>query len=419
MQEKQGFCLLLIGFFSIVVINNIPNQALAGEFGDDVLSVGDTNRTYLGGGAKVGSFVIHPELTAEESYNDNIYAVQTGKAGDSITDAKPAVVATSDWGNHALNFFASGDLGRYARYTSENFNDYDVASNGRLDITRGNYLWGGIDYSKSHEARGTPDDLNNGVKPVVYTETVGQLGFTHDVSRISATVGTEVRDFNYSNGSTSGGTVIEQDARNRLEYGTGIRLAYEIIPGYKAFIKGTGNIVSYENKALLNNRNSYGFSADTGTAIEITGKLKGEIYVGYLDQEYDNSAYRAVSGFDGGGKLTWNVTGLTKIEAGGLRSINETLYLQAYSFIDTSVFCSIEHDLTRDVKLLARAGYDDYQYEGINQDDRVYLLSTGARYLINKNIMLKADYSYGQRDSNVPNNNYQQNIIIVGASIAL
>jgi len=419
MKKNHGCFFWAIAAFSILSITALPGKSLAQEFGDELFDYLHFHPDYLGTGIKAGSFMLHPQMSLDEAYNNNIYATRGGKISDAITDARPSIVAESDWENHALRFSADGDAGRYASHTKEDYNDYDVKADGRLDITRGNYLWGGLNYLKQHEARGTPDDLNNGVKPVVYDEALGRVGFTHDVGRLSTTVGTEVRKFEYNNGYTSGGTVIEQDARNRMEYGAGLRFDYELIPGYKAFVKGNGNIIDYETPALLGNRNSHGFSADVGTAVEVTGKVRGEVYLGYLAQEYDNSTFKTIDGIDAGGKLIWSVTGLTTVEGGMLRSVNETIFPGAYGYIDTAAFANIQHDLTRDIRLNARADYHSYKYEGISRTDNVPTLSAGARYLLNKNIEARADYTYQERDSDAPNSNYQQNLAKVSLSLGL
>src|SRR3546814_510857 len=103
-----------------------------------------------------------------ESFNSNIYATQNNPASDFITALSPKVDLRSDWGSHALNLHADSTLVRYTTHDSENYNDYTLATDGRLDVLRDLQLFGGAGYQVRHEPRSSPDN-QGGVEPTEYS----------------------------------------------------------------------------------------------------------------------------------------------------------------------------------------------------------------------------------------------------------
>ncbi|MBV8634867.1 MAG: outer membrane beta-barrel protein, partial [Burkholderiaceae bacterium] len=104
-------------------------------------------------GVHAGSFLIYPSVGTEEKYNDNIYATNSGTITDYITTVSPAVTVRSNWNNGLVVLNATNSNTFYAQHTTENTNDYAFNGNGRLDITRSEYISVKGGYSHLHEDR--------------------------------------------------------------------------------------------------------------------------------------------------------------------------------------------------------------------------------------------------------------------------
>ncbi len=74
-------------------------------------------------GIRVGGFLLFPQLSVTETYNDNIFAQDTGTTDDFITVATTAIALRSQFANHALNFRADTSVGRYLDSYDENYVD--------------------------------------------------------------------------------------------------------------------------------------------------------------------------------------------------------------------------------------------------------------------------------------------------------
>ncbi len=275
-------------------------------------------------GVRMGSFFLFPKIGLSETYDDNIFRTDGSEVDDFITVLSPSLNLKSNWNRHSLNFGASADIGRYADRTTENYEDYNVNTGGTLDITRRSHLSGGLSYAKLHEERGSPDAAN-GINPTEYKLANADASFRQQLNRVNVTVGGTAKNYNYDDVSLSGGGVSNQDDRDRNEYEGSVRLGYEIVPQYEAFVKTTVNKRSYISSVddAGVNRDSNGYALDGGVRIDLTGKTFGDVFVGYRSQDYKDPTLSTVSGMDFGADLTWNATSLTTAKLGVARTVEE------------------------------------------------------------------------------------------------
>src|SRR3546814_16920173 len=86
-----------------------------------------------------------------------IYRTEKNRESDFVGHFGPKMRFVSDWNNHALEFGASADAGRYADNSSEDYTDWGVGTSGRIDYTRATQFFGGAQYEGLHGDRGSPD----------------------------------------------------------------------------------------------------------------------------------------------------------------------------------------------------------------------------------------------------------------------
>ena len=142
------------------------------------------------------------------------------------------------------------------------------------------YVVGAAAYTLTHEDRSSPDAAF-GKNPTEYKQSIGYLGFVHQPGRLGFRVDGTLTSYDYNNavnGAT--GATIDQQFRDRIEYVIAPRVSYEIIPGYRAFLRFVGNERQYNaiDPSVGVKRNSHGWEVDAGTAVEITRLITGEIY---------------------------------------------------------------------------------------------------------------------------------------------
>jgi len=373
-------------------------------------------------GIRLGSFLVFPTGQLAESYDTNVFATTTNTKSDFYTTLNPSIALRSDWNVHALDLEASSQTKRYAGLVSENVTNFAVSGGGRLDIQRDIYASASAEYQLLHEDRSSPDSVN-GKNPVEYHITSARLAYVHEPGRLGARIDTTVDSYSFNNATTSAGATINQHSRDRIVYALGPRVSYEIIPGYHAFAKASGNerdyVQKFDNQGVQ--RSSRGYEVDGGTAIDITELINGEIFAGYLSQTYDDSRLKPASGFDFGGNVLWNVTPLTSLRATLSRTIEETTQFasvggvttSASGYFQTTIKLTAEHELLRNLLLSASLGYSNSDYQGINRNDDEYDAAVVGRYLINRNLSATADFSVHRRSSNVAGASFDRGVGIL------
>ncbi|MGH9197631.1 MAG: outer membrane beta-barrel protein, partial [Acidimicrobiia bacterium] len=282
-------------------------------------------------GVRAGSFLISPRLRVQEIYDDNIFAADTDKKDDFITLISPQLDIASDWNNHAFDVHANATIGRYADEGEEDFEDFAVGANGQLDITQRANLRAGVSYDRLHEGRGSPDDVRRQggsppVEPTVFEVGSAFLTYEQWFGRFLLELNGAADQLDYDNVRREDGGTIINDDRDRAIIAGGLKLGYEFVPGYTAFVRGAVDHRRYDNLDASNplDRDSDGYLIEVGTDLDLTGVLFGDVSVGYKSQDYADPRLDTVGDVAGAVSLTWTPTGLATVSAFVTREIIET-----------------------------------------------------------------------------------------------
>ena len=332
----------------------------------------------------------------------------------------------SDWNNHELRLQTGAAFGIYADNSDEDYEDFDVTLSGRLDIQRGTAARLSTSYRHLHEDRSSPDDVG-GKDPTEFDVYSISSGLSHDFGRFNAAVGGSFDRLEFDNVDAAGGGVILEEERDRDEYETTLRLGYEIVPEYEAFILGSYNIVDYDELCCDGtgtgfDRDSDGYGIALGVAFDLAGLLFGEAFAGYRSQEYDDSELKDFDGFGGGGSLVWNVTQLTTITGTARGDVGETTVTDsdgdpASGVLDATASIEVDHELLRSLILGANFSASREDYEGINRTDWLYEAGLNATYYLNRHVQLIGSYEFTTRDAEDSVDDFDENVVFLGLTV--
>ncbi|MGH8611158.1 MAG: outer membrane beta-barrel protein [Gammaproteobacteria bacterium] len=378
-------------------------------------------------GVRAASFFISPRLRVEESYDDNIFASDTDEKNDFVTLISPQLDIASDWNNHAFNVHANAAIGRYVDQGEEDFEDFSVGANGQLDITQQANLRAGVSYDRLHEGRGSPDDVRREggsppVEPTVFDVGSAFLTYEQWFGHFLLELNGAADQLDYDNVSTEDGGTINNDDRDRAIIAGGLKLGYEVIPGYTAFVRGAVDHRRYDDLDASNplDRDSDGYLIEVGTDLDLTGVLFGDVAIGYKSQDYADPRFDTVGGVTGVASLTWTPTGLTTVSAFVTRGeIIETTADGAAAIFETSGRLVLDHELLRNLLLQARVSVIDDDFEGIDRSDTYIGAGFGANYLMNRTIRLQLGYNHLDRSSDAQGQDFTDNTVSLGVSVHL
>jgi hypothetical protein len=365
-------------------------------------------------GIRAGAFRIFPSTDVSLNYNDNVNATKDNTRDDFVAVFGPSVAVQSDFSRHAVGLTVFSEVGRYFQETKEDYWDFGINGNGRLDITRNNNLDGSFTVARLHDARDDPEDdasIEESTRPVRYMNYDASQAYNHLFNRITFRA---TGAFNRNDYRQGAGTANQND-RDRNIYTGLLRVGYNVSPRINTFVEGL-----YEVQRRDVHRDSDGFERDSqgwgargGVDVNFTDLLFGEAFAGYVREYYDDSAFDTEQGFNFGINLTWLPTQLTTVTATGGSDFEPTTNEDASSNYETSIGLRVDHELLRNVLIGAEGGYVRNDFENTNVTDNRFDAGADITYLINRHFSVGAAYDFSTRSSDDEEEEFDRNIFSV------
>lgn len=366
-------------------------------------------------GIRLGSFLLYPAGDAQITYNDNILASENGRKDDAIFTLAPSVVLDSDWAQHAVSISANSSSALYTSHDDESYTDWGVAGNGRLDFLGSSNITTLVEYQNLTEPRDSIDSFQVLAEPTDYDrfDAGGAVNYRHN--RVAASLGGVFTRLDYDDGPRVGGGVVDQDFRDRDILKGVARLAYSFAAGHSAFVRGTVSDRDYRKSAPPGmKRDSIGYEIVAGWASAVSNLVAGEVFVGYLDRNYDGSMLSDVSEFTAGLDLEWYATEAITLKAGVSRDVPDSTTTGVGGILRTAATLGIDYELMPNVLMRGDASYEKNDFRGSPRDDDWFRVSVGVKYLVNRYVHLDLEYGYDDRASNITNLDFRRNRVSFG-----
>lgn len=389
-------------------------------------------------GAHVGSFLIYPKLTFSYLHDDNVLINSGEKKGSYVTETSPEVAARSNWSKHALNLLANATFARFADFPNENYDDWLISTDGRLDLTPEIQLAGGAGAQKSHILRTSPENTSNLDEPITYNENSVFGSYTQMFGhyRLGLDAAVHKQDYHSTLGLVGGvQTLINEDERDRTQRTAGLRVGYEVYPGEELYLllkrdrriySEPAQLIIGPNQIIKVKRSSDGKRALLGMTFDQNGIIFGDLSAGYLRQDYLDP-FPDIHKPLVGASVNWNFTRLSTAYLAVQRDVGETTSSYFSGYVSTSTLLGIDHELRRHVLVSISVNHESDDFQGIDfpgigtaeRKDSSYDFSAGPTYLINRNFRLSVLYHRLKRnstDNTLPagvTNDYLKNVILI------
>jgi hypothetical protein len=414
MPKSSSRLALVVSLIACATTNAVQAQSTSGSIStaqgrstdlfarDRSVSVRERPRPeYEALGLSLGTFAVFPSVQVDAEYNDNIFAVSSGADSDWIVRLKPEVQIASGWSRHSLEAYARANISRYQDFDAEDFEDWSVGAAGRLDITRGSNVAFGYDNSSVTEPRTSSNAPASTREPISYDLGSAFLAASRTSGRLKLSARGDVREYDYEDAVTLGGTIVDQDNRDRTITSLTGRADVALSPDTALFVQATSNKRDYDTavSAVLPARDSDGYEILAGANFEVGAVARGEVAVGYIVQEFDAAAYDEIDGFGARAQLEWFPTQLTTVTGFGSRTIEDSGIVGSGGYLSSAVGVRIDHELLRNVLVNAEASLSRDEYEGIDRDDDRFQVSVGGTYLLNRNLGISVSASHFEQTS--------------------
>ena len=348
-------------------------------------------------------------VVVTEVINDNIFSTRAQKETDFITVIAPWLDLSLGDSDARVTLGASAEIGAYAENSSEDYQDYRFYADGRYRIAPGFLLFGNVSHEHEHEDRGSPDDVN-GTRPTEYDATRAIAAVLKRFGQTSVKLGATYAHYDFDDTGP-----INNDDRDREHLTAGARVEHSLNNATRIFGEFTYDTRQYRLALDDNgfNRDSDGIRAIAGVSHRFAPGLDGQLYAGWIYQDYEDGLLRNVSTPDVGGRLNWRPADGTSVLFRAERTVEETTVNGASSYVRTALSFGWRQWLDQDLRADAGASYSVNDYWGLQRTDHVFGLNLDLRKYLTPHLFVGAGYAFEGRQSNDIIQNYDQSKFMV------
>jgi hypothetical protein len=369
-------------------------------------------------GIDAGAFLLRPAVEMIGGYDSNPSRSLTGKSSWYAVLA-PELLVNSNWSRHELSANLRGSYTDYENAPDLNRPSLDAKVNGRIDVTpltrvdlEGRVIVG-------TDNPGSPNIQAGLARLPIYTTVGGSAGLGQRFNRVEVTLKGGIDRTVYQQSSFTDGTTASNADRDFDRYFGELRASYELTPGVKPFVE-TGADRRVHDLAIDRTgvrRDSDGRYVKAGTTFELERTLTGDIALGYVERSYEDPTLPRISGPTFDASLTWLASALTAVKLTARTTVDETLLSGVAGAFTREVALEIDHAFRRWLIATLRVSGATVDYVGSPRADERYGTSALITYKLTREVWLKGEYRHEWRHSNVPGNDYQADVVLVGARL--
>jgi hypothetical protein len=370
----------------------------------------------------------YPSVTGAAFYDDNVFARHSNRQGDWAGVVRPELAwRSTNLPNVEVVGSSFIEQRWYHRFESEDqFNGGAAmgttvrAGENTQFITRMSYLHG-------HEDRGTSDSINTTfLRPLYYDQAELAGAINQRYGRFWTSLGAVGAFIRFGNG-TLAGVQIPQTYRDGNIASVPVRLGYVVAPLTSVFVEVSANNRNFGVDAF----DSHGYRVVGGALFEPGpgSRIKGEIFGGYMNQEYKGIGFQDVSTFTYGSSLAFLLMPNLTATLEGRRDAREASLSggvfagapgDGVSVVESVVAGRMDWAVQPNLVLGAGVAYLQDDYLGAGRTDRAVSPLASVKYFANRYLTLGFDYRYLNFDSSgVGVLGYYRNVYLFTAHVRM
>jgi hypothetical protein len=283
----------------------------------------------------------YADATFGSFYDDNIFATKSDRQHDYAIFERPALAWVTQGQNYTVSVDGYAEGREYVRFRSEDQVNGGTGTNFTYMPDNDTQIIGGLRYLHQHLDRGSsqtvvtvpgfPSLLLSTLfsNPVAYDEGIQSIALNKRYGKLWSSVGASALEVQYQNAtigsfgplgfSPFAGEVVNFNYADGVIAAVNGRLGYVVLPQTSMFVEVAGNTRDWG----VNYFNSNGFRAVGGFLFELA-RLRGEIWGGYMNQQYIGSSMKSVSSWTYGVGLVSPITDTLSAVVEGRREAKES-----------------------------------------------------------------------------------------------
>ncbi|MEZ5935061.1 MAG: outer membrane beta-barrel protein [Alphaproteobacteria bacterium] len=388
------------------------------------METGLSQSGYFGGGSvppslqpdsrlRIGDFALSAQTAFGMLYDDNVDADDDERDEDVFLTLSPSVRAQSIYARHSLGFGAGATAGTALKDTGDDFFDWRIGADGRIDLSRKSKLSAAVGYTRDVE---DDEDIDaedaSGDTPIHNIDA--SLGYDVSGERVGFGVG----------GSVSRRDVEGDDFadRDRTAYGLNASVRYKwsedlSISGGPAYRYSTFDEDVADDG---DSRDAEEYSFQIGAGYRASRTISTRAAIGYSiltfedpDRDNDDSA-------TGSAGLTWAPGNGTTLDLEASRSLGISIADNEDARTTTSGSATLAHSLSLGSRsaITSSLGVSVTHVSDLDRTDKGLVAGLTYGYRLAEHAVFTASYRFSQRDSEDEEADYYRNLLSVGVTVS-
>ncbi len=339
---------------------------------------------------RLGDYDIRPEIDETGSYETNVQG-GSGASGSSVAVSHAGLSLDSNWSRNSLGAAVSVDDSIYGSLPVDNHVDWTAAIGGSYTLGRGD-ITAGYAHLAEHSL-GTQFGALETSNAVPYSVDDYRASMTTIAGRFSFTPNLDVQTFRFGT-ATLGGLRVDQAYDDRTLTEGGVTTRFDLGGERGIVLVLQGDQTRYPNtpRGAFNEASS-GFIALGGIDYQATGVFRYRVLAGLETRSFTARSFGSQTAPITEASVIWTPTPLTTITDTLSREIESPASADAGDFTYLSNTLTVDHELTRNFLLQAKATVQQADYLSHGSQDSLSL-GLSATWLISKTLRVIASYNY-------------------------
>ncbi len=373
---------------------------------------------YAAPGIAAGTFSIRPTLDTGIRWTSNSDSSNNGKPS-FLSETNLRLRADSNWSSHRLGLETTGSWRKSFSGAETNDPEGGLAADFQFDFSDRTALTGTFGWNHSIEAASAPATVVGALTRPALNRLTGSLGVSHDLGLIGVRAKLNADRLTYGNATDAVGTTVSQTDRNNNFVSLTLRAGYEVSAAISPFVEGEIGRRIYDNSvdSFGLSRSATRYAIRAGVEADLGEKLKGDIAIGYLVENIDDSALEDIAGLSLSGNLNWSPMRGTNVALGAKTSVESSSSATSSGSLLHGLTLALTHKARDNLDLNANLGASLRDYTGPNPNEITLSAGAGFTYWFNRYTGLNSRIAHETVSSSDATRKSQTNSIYVGVTL--
>ena len=370
-------------------------------------------------GIAAGSFLLRPAIELSGGYDTNPARTNGGGGASNLGIVAPELQVNSNWSRHELTADLRGSYTAYGAAAAQDRPAFDGKIDGRIDVTSRTRIDLESRLLVATDNPGSPNIQAGLARLPVSTDVGGSIGLGQRFNRLDVELKGGIDRTTYQDSVFTDGTSASNDDRNFDQYSTQLRAGYELSPAVKPFVEIDADRRQHDLAAdrFGIERDSQGRAVKIGTTFEFSRILTGQLAFGYLERNYADPTLPEIKGPTLDGSLIWLASALTTVKLTAATSVDESTLVGVAGVFTHEVGIEVDHAFRTWLDASLKFTGDRDTYVGQPRQDDRYAGALALTYKMSREMQLKGELRREWLTSNMPTNNYQAYVALLGVRL--